>query len=123
MLDILSMKVSELIKLRKIIDFIIEDHKTICAEKDKAEHDMAYLLLLKPIEDLSLSKITLKYLQVSGIKYIGDLVIKKESDLLKICNFLNKCVEEINFSLVENSRGNFYVGKDIPNWHEIRPSE
>ena len=58
--------------------------------------------LLRKVEDLELSVRSLNCLQNDGVKYLGDLVVKSEQDMLKTPNFGRKSLNEIKALLVKN---------------------
>ncbi len=69
--------------------------------------------LMRPIDDLELTVRATNCLKAENIKYIGDLVQKAETDLLKTPNLGKKSLTEIKTVL--ESRG-FSLGMVIENW-------
>jgi len=69
--------------------------------------------LFKSVEEFELSVRSANCLQNANIQYIGELVQKTESDLLKTKNFGRKSLKEIKDKLVEL---NLSLGMHIENW-------
>lgn len=69
--------------------------------------------LLRPIDDLELTVRATNCLKAENINYIGDLVQKTETDLLKTPNLGKKSLTEIKSVLA--SRG-FSLGMKLENW-------
>ncbi len=69
--------------------------------------------LLKPIEELELSVRSFNCLQTTGIEYVGDLVQKTDSELLKTKNFGRKSLKEIQVKLEEMD---LELGTKLENW-------
>jgi DNA-directed RNA polymerase subunit alpha len=70
-------------------------------------------ILLRPVEDLELTVRSANCLKGENIYYIGDLVMRSETDLLKTPNLGKKSLNEIKNILL--SRG-LYLGMQIPGW-------
>jgi len=70
-------------------------------------------VLLKKVDELELSVRSQNCLKCDNIIYIGDLVIKTESEMLKTPNFGRKSLNEIKEILVGM---NVEFGMKIPNW-------
>jgi len=70
-------------------------------------------VLLKKVSHLELSVRSQNCLQNDNIVYIGDLVIKTESEMLKTQNFGRKSLNEIKDIL---SKFNLRFGMEIPGW-------
>lgn len=68
--------------------------------------------LFRRIADLELSVRSLNCLRSENIEYLGDLVAKKEIDMIKLPNFGRKSLNELK-TLLHNM--NLYFGMDI-NW-------
>ena len=69
--------------------------------------------LLKKVEELELSVRSANCLKNDNIIYIGDLVQKSESEMLRTPNFGRKSLNEIK----EVPTGmSLYLGMEIPNW-------
>jgi DNA-directed RNA polymerase subunit alpha len=79
-------------------------------ERNKVPFPMVFL---KNVKDLDLSVRCLNCLKNEGIVYVGDLVKKQESDLLKTPNFGRKSLTDINDVL---SRLGLKLGMDCPEW-------
>ena len=69
--------------------------------------------LLKKVEELELSVRSANCLKNDNIIYIGDLVQKSESEMLRTPNFGRKSLNEIKEVLNTMS---LYLGMEIPNW-------
>jgi len=69
--------------------------------------------LLKKVEELELSVRSANCLKNDNIVYIGDLVQKSESEMLRTPNFGRKSLNEIKEVLSSMS---LYLGMEIPNW-------
>tara|TARA_R110002096_G_scaffold60847_2_gene151492 strand:+ start:77195 stop:78190 length:996 start_codon:yes stop_codon:yes gene_type:complete len=77
---------------------------------EEPKHDP---VLLKPIEDLELTVRSTNCLKAENIMYIGDLVQKAESDLLKTPNLGKKSLNEIKGVLSEKGLS---LGMSIEDW-------
>lgn len=73
-------------------------------------------LLLRPVDDLELTVRAANCLKAENIYYIGDLVQRSESDLLKTPNLGKKSLTEIKNVLA--SRG-LSLGMNIENWPAV----
>ena len=80
------------------------------AEEEKLPFDV---ILLKKVDDLELSVRSQNCLRNDNISYIGDLVVKTESEMLKTPNFGRKSLNEIKDLLVSM---NLKFGMDIQHW-------
>ncbi len=69
--------------------------------------------LLRKVEELELSVRSANCLKNDNIVYIGDLVCKSESDMLKTANFGRKSLNEIKEVL---SQMGLNLGMDVPEW-------
>ena len=72
--------------------------------------------LFKSVEEFELSVRSANCLQNANIQYIGELVQKTESDLLKTKNFGRKSLKEIKDKLAEL---NLQLGMHIENWPQL----
>ena len=72
--------------------------------------------LFKSVEEFELSVRSANCLQNANIQYIGELVQKTESDLLKTKNFGRKSLKEIKDKLAEL---NLSLGMHIENWTQL----
>ena len=69
--------------------------------------------LLKKVDELELSVRSANCLKNDNIVYIGDLIQKTESEMLRTPNFGRKSLNEIKEVLASM---NLSLGMDIPNW-------
>ena len=69
--------------------------------------------LLRKVDELELSVRSMNCLKNDNIIYIGDLVQKTESQMLRTPNFGRKSLNEIKEVLNSMS---LYLGMEIPNW-------
>ena len=89
-----------------------EDPKEIVKEVKSTEPEFNRNLL-KRVEELELSVRSMNCLKNDNIIYIGDLVQKSESEMLRTPNFGRKSLNEIKEVLNAMS---LYLGMEIPNW-------
>ena len=89
-----------------------EDPKEIPAQTKETEPEFNKNLL-KRVEELELSVRSMNCLKNDNIIYIGDLVQKSESEMLRTPNFGRKSLNEIKEVLSSMS---LYLGMEIPNW-------
>ena len=89
-----------------------EDPKEIPKQKVLKEPEFNKNLL-KKVEELELSVRSMNCLKNDNIIYIGDLVQKSESEMLRTPNFGRKSLNEIKEVLSSMS---LYLGMEIPNW-------
>jgi hypothetical protein len=73
----------------------------------------AAIHLLRDVEQLELSVRTSNCLRNDGIRYIGDLVLRSEDDLLRTPNFGRKSVVEVKDVLAQIG---LELGQDLPDW-------
>ena len=69
--------------------------------------------MLRPVDELELTVRSANCLKVEKIHYIGDLVTRKESDLLRTPNLGRKSLNEIKEVLAQMG---LHLGMNIPNW-------
>jgi DNA-directed RNA polymerase subunit alpha len=69
--------------------------------------------LLRKVDELELSVRSANCLKNDNIIYIGDLVLKSESEMLRTPNFGRKSLNEIKEVL---SQMGLHLGMDIPDW-------
>jgi DNA-directed RNA polymerase subunit alpha len=69
--------------------------------------------LLRKVDELELSVRSANCLKNDNIVYIGDLVQKTESEMLRTPNFGRKSLNEIKEVLAQMG---LYLGMEIPNW-------
>ena len=72
-------------------------------------------ILLRPVDDLELTVRSANCLKAENIHYIGDLIQRNESDLLKAPNLGRKSLNEIKDIL--NAKG-LSLGMSVENWPE-----
>ena len=70
-------------------------------------------ILLRPVDDLELTVRSANCLKAENIHYIGDLVQRQESDLLKAPNLGRKSLNEIKDILQEKGLS---LGMPVENW-------
>jgi DNA-directed RNA polymerase subunit alpha len=70
-------------------------------------------VLLRPVEDLELTVRSANCLKGENIYYIGDLVMRSETDLLKTPNLGKKSLNEIKNILSQRA---LYLGMIVPGW-------
>ena len=93
--------------------FINFDEPEIQQDQSSAEKLSFNSNLLKKVEELELSVRSANCLKNDNIIYIGDLVQKSESEMLRTPNFGRKSLNEIKEVL---SGMSLYLGMEIPNW-------
>lgn len=81
--------------------------------QEKKKDNVINKVLLKKVDELELSVRSQNCLRNANIVYIGDLVIKTESEILKTPNFGRKSLKEIKDNL---TRLGLQLGMQIPNW-------
>jgi DNA-directed RNA polymerase subunit alpha len=69
--------------------------------------------LLKKVDELELSVRSANCLKNDNIVYIGDLILKSESEMLRTPNFGRKSLNEIKEVLAQMG---LHLGMNIPNW-------
>ena len=83
-------------------------------EKQETKEELDYNpFLLKKVDELELSVRSRNCLQNDNIVYIGDLVNKTESEMLRTQNFGRKSLNEIKDVL---SKFNLRFGMEVPGW-------
>ncbi|MBL6899515.1 MAG: DNA-directed RNA polymerase subunit alpha [SAR86 cluster bacterium] len=82
----------------------------VIEEKEEAKIDP---IMLRPVDELELTVRSFNCLKAENIHYIGDLVTRKESDLLRTPNLGKKSLNEIKEVLL--SRG-LSLGLILDNW-------
>lgn len=83
-------------------------------DTDSVEPDLPFSAnLLKKVDDLELSVRAMNCLKNDNIVYLGDLVQKTESEMLKTPNFGRKSLNEIKEML---SQMGLYLGMQIEGW-------
>ena len=89
-----------------------EEEEFIDLEEEPAE-DKFNENLLRSVDELDLSVRAENCLQAANIKFIGDLVLKSESEMLKTKNFGRKSLKEIKELLAEMGLS---LGMKLDNW-------
>ncbi|MFQ5763922.1 MAG: DNA-directed RNA polymerase subunit alpha [Rhodospirillales bacterium] len=89
-----------------------EEPRTALAEEQKEELPFNKNLLRK-VDELELSVRSANCLKNDNIIYIGDLVQKSETDMLRTPNFGRKSLNEIKEVLGQMG---LHLGMEIPNW-------
>lgn len=98
-------------QLQKFINF---DDKEIETESDKEIPDLPFNEnLLRRVDDLELSVRSMNCLKNDNIVYIGDLVTKTESEMLRTPNFGRKSLNEIKEVLAQMG---LYLGMQVDGW-------
>ena len=82
-------------------------------EEEEDESPPVDPIMLRPVDELELTVRSANCLKVEKIYYIGDLVTRKESDLLKTPNLGRKSLNEIKDILA--ARG-LSLGLELDNW-------
>ncbi|MDB4860688.1 DNA-directed RNA polymerase subunit alpha [Alphaproteobacteria bacterium] len=93
--------------------FINFDEPEIQQDKDSAEKLSFNSNLLKKVEELELSVRSANCLKNDNIIYIGDLVQKTESEMLRTPNFGRKSLNEIKEVLTQMELN---LGMSVPDW-------
>ena len=99
--------------LNVFINFQEESEPTEVIKAEKGINDDLMSFLDKTVEELELSVRSANCLQNAAIKYIGELVQKSESEMLKTKNFGRKSLNEIKDILAEMGLG---LGMKIEGW-------
>ena len=97
-------------QLKLFVNF--EEPQEVQQEEEKDELPFNRNLLRK-VEELELSVRSANCLKNDNIIYIGDLVLKSESDMLRTPNFGRKSLNEIKEVL---SQMGLHLGMEIPDW-------
>lgn len=95
-------------QLSKFVDL---DYADLLSEEE--EDSKILPILLRPVDDLELTVRAANCLKAENIYYIGDLVQRTESDLLKTPNLGKKSLNEIKEVLAESGLS---LGMIIENW-------
>lgn len=95
----------------QLLAFVDLKHKEIVIqEEEEKEFDPIYL---QPVDDLELTVRSANCLKAEQIYYIGDLVQRVESSLLKTPNLGKKSLQEIKDILAQRGLG---LGTKLENW-------
>lgn len=100
-------------QLKKFITFNLDEEELRAADEEEAAPLDYPSILLKRIEDLELSVRSMNCLRGENITYLGDLVHKTESEMLKTPNFGRKSLNEIKAIL---SNFGLSLGLSFPAW-------
>ncbi|KUJ71110.1 DNA-directed RNA polymerase subunit alpha [Thiomicrospira sp. WB1] len=95
----------------QLVAFVDLKHKEIVVqEEEESEFDPIFL---QPVDDLELTVRSANCLKAEQIYYIGDLVQRAESSLLKTPNLGKKSLQEIKDVLAQRGLG---LGTKLENW-------
>jgi DNA-directed RNA polymerase subunit alpha len=97
-------------QLTVFVNFEEPQAEEIASEEDELAFNP---LLLKKVEELELSVRSANCLKNDNIVYIGDLILKTESEMLRTPNFGRKSLNEIKEVLT--SMG-LHLGMDVSEW-------
>ena len=97
-------------QLTVFVNFEEPQAEEIASEEDELAFNP---LLLKKVEELELSVRSANCLKNDNIVYIGDLILKTESEMLRTPNFGRKSLNEIKEVLT--SMG-LHLGMDVTEW-------
>lgn len=92
---------------------VFVDLEGLAAEPKKVEEPQVDPMLMRPVDDLELTVRSANCLKAEQLYYIGDLVQRTETDLLKTPNLGKKSLTEIKDVLA--SRG-LSLGMKLENW-------
>ena len=98
-------------QLSSFVDFSYEESRS--NRKRQTQFDP---ILLRPVDDLELTVRSANCLKAENIYYIGDLVQKPESELLKTPNLGKKSLTEIKDILAAHALS---LGMKLENWPPI----
>ena len=98
-------------QLRLFVNF--DEPETVKASTEEREELPFNRNLLRKVDELELSVRSANCLKNDNIIYIGDLVQKSESDMLRTPNFGRKSLNEIKEVLAQMG---LHLGMEIPNW-------
>ena len=97
-------------QLKIFVNFDEPDEKRVEETQPELEFNPA---LLKKVDELELSVRSANCLKNDNIVYIGDLIQKTESEMLRTPNFGRKSLNEIKEVLVQMG---LHLGMEVPNW-------
>ena len=106
-----AIRVASTILQQQLTSFV--DLSFIEARKDKKEKNQFDPVLLRSVDDLELTVRSANCLKAENIYFIGDLVQKTESELLKTPNLGKKSLTEIKDVLASRSLS---LGMRLENW-------
>jgi DNA-directed RNA polymerase subunit alpha len=93
--------------------FVNFDEPVAAIQEKKTSEPEFNKNLLRRVDELELSVRSMNCLKNDNIIYIGDLVQKSESEMLRTPNFGRKSLNEIKEVLTTMS---LYLGMEVPNW-------
>ncbi len=100
--------------LQDQLQMFINFEEPVEAEVEEAASDLPFNKnLLRKVDELELSVRSANCLKNDNIIYIGDLVQKTETEMLRTPNFGRKSLNEIKEVLVQMG---LHLGMEIPNW-------
>ena len=105
------------LKIQQPISAMINE-KEIAARVPIEEPAKIDPFLLKPVEELDLTVRSANCLKSEKLSYIGELIQKTESELMKTPNFGRKSLLEIKEKLASY---NYSLGTAVENWPKILP--
>lgn len=108
--------------LRSQLEVLISEKEVVKVETTKIKKPAFQSVLLKKVDELELSVRSQNCLRSSNIRYIGDLAIKSEAEILKTPNFGKKSLKEIKENL---EKLGLTLGMKLPEWppEDILPKE
>lgn len=92
---------------------VFVDLENYAVDEPEKEQNALDPLLLRPVEDLELTVRAINCLRTQGVRLIGDLIMKSETDLLKTPNLGRKSMNEIKGALHDLG---YTLGTPIENW-------
>ncbi len=111
---IIALKKAAFILINQLNSFVnLNEDNEFCRKKNKSSFDS---ILLKSVDDLELTVRSANCLKNESIIYIGDLIQKTESDLLKTPNLGKKSLTEIKNILYNKG---LKLGTKINNWPPV----
>lgn len=97
-------------QLQTFVNFEEPEQKHVEESRPELEFNAA---LLKKVDELELSVRSANCLKNDNIVYIGDLIQKTESEMLRTPNFGRKSLNEIKEVLAQMG---LHLGMEVPNW-------
>ena len=97
-------------QLQTFVNFEEPEQKHVEEARPELEFNAA---LLKKVDELELSVRSANCLKNDNIVYIGDLIQKTESEMLRTPNFGRKSLNEIKEVLAQMG---LHLGMEVPNW-------
>ncbi len=90
-----------------------DPHQMVRLGKEEAEELPFNPLMLKKVDELELSVRSANCLKNDNIVYVGDLILKTETEMLRTPNFGRKSLNEIKEVLATMS---LHLGMEFPDW-------